>query len=92
MLTESFASRPSASETLTYTFDTLKLGIRTGARVGTGGAANWFSNVMALYSSREVAEDSLNVSPVTFPATGTALGAAKVKLDLDGIAIPDASS
>lgn len=84
---ESFVPRPSASEDLTYGFDAL--GLRIAAKVGAGGNSNWFANVTSVYTTREVAVDSINNTPVTSSASGVAFGAARVELEVDGVAVPD---
>jgi len=91
LLTETFAPEAGATSTFNYTFSADKLGVRTGASVTGGPAANWFANTSGTTTFARVTQEQLNTSTAEIPASGFAMGADHVKLSINASPITNAT-
>ena len=84
LFSESYAPASGQSATLTYQFDSLKRGIRSSAKVGTGAPSNWEITASTIQGLARVTEETTTAEPVVFTATGNAFGAASVDVAING--------
>ena len=87
LLIEGFSPAAGATNTLNYSFDGNNpgLGVRLGAKIGTGAPASWETSATANNLGRVTADSQLSVSGRAVPASGVASGADHVDISVDGI-------
>ncbi len=93
LLSETYAPWSGASATLNYEFDsgTSGVGVRTQAKVGIGGNTNWFLNAATVNPLARVTSETDNTVLRQTTAQGASMGAAGVRLDVDGVPYGEAT-